>query len=53
MKKFRLLIILLLLPTINLFAQRTLPTNEHFDYSLGELRSVGIDWSSPATLLRR
>jgi hypothetical protein len=27
------------------WAQRTLPTIDHFDYSAGELRSVGLDWT--------
>ena len=45
MKKFGLLFTTILLLSINQFAQRTLPTNEHFDYSFGELRTVGTDWS--------
>lgn len=29
----------------NALAQRTLPATEHFDYSTGELRTVGTDWT--------
>lgn len=44
MKYLCFLLIILSLNKI-LFSQRNLPTIDHFDYGLGELRTAGNDWS--------
>ena len=44
-RAFALLTLALLVLGPVAWAQRTLPATDHFDYSAGELRTVGTDWT--------